>query len=140
MKGNDTWFLMKFPKGKKPFSCKWVYRIKYRIGGSMERCKARLVIRGFTQKASIEYTEDFSPVVKIIIVRCLIVVAMKKNWPLFQLEVNNAFLHGDLHEEIYMKVPQGLITKNSNYVCKLQKSLYVLKQVSRQRFPSFQNP
>ncbi|GKC69852.1 putative RNA-directed DNA polymerase, partial [Tanacetum coccineum] len=129
---NHTWDITELPSGRKPIGCKWIYKSKYKANGEIERYKARLVAKGFNQRKDIDYDETFSHVVKMVTVRCLISLAVQNKWPLYQLDVNNVFLYGDLKEDVYMTIPQGFgNTGNKNLVCKLNKSLYGLKQASR---------
>ena len=81
---------------------RWVYKIKTKVDGSVERYKACLVAKGFTQEYDIDYEKTFAPIARLTFVRCLIAVAAVCRWPLCQMDVKNAFLNGDLQEEVYM--------------------------------------
>uniref|UniRef100_A0A2N9HXJ7 Integrase catalytic domain-containing protein n=1 Tax=Fagus sylvatica TaxID=28930 RepID=A0A2N9HXJ7_FAGSY len=133
-----TWSLVPPPSTKNIVGCKWVYKLKYNSDGTIARYKARLVAKGFHQHYGIDFDETFSPVVKPPTIRLVLSLAVSLNWPLRQLDVKNAFLHGTLKEEVYMTQPQGYVNPNQpNHVCKLLKSIYGLKQAPRAWFESF---
>ena len=133
LEANNTWTLTSLPLGKKPIGCKWVYRVKYKSNGLVERYKARLIAKGFTQNKGSDYIDTFFPMAKMVSVKCVLVVVAVKGWFLRKLDVNNAFLHGDLHEKVFMSLPLGFHNKkggggeSKQVVCKLNNSLYGLK-------------
>jgi hypothetical protein len=131
-----TWDIVPLPSNVVPITCKWVFRVKIKSNGSIERYKSRLVAHGFQQTQGLDYDETFAPVAHMTIVRKLIVVAASSFWTISQMDVKNAFLHGDLHEEVYMHPPSG-VNAPSGHVCRLRRALHGLKQAPRDWFERF---
>jgi hypothetical protein len=126
----NSWDLVPLPKEGNLFKCKWVYRTNYASYGSVERHKARLVSKGFSQVDGIEFNKTFAPIAKMNFILIISLVVSHK-WEVHQMNVTSTFLHGDLHEEIYMEQPSYYIHNDSNLFVLLKKSLYGLKQVPR---------
>lgn len=124
--------IVELPLGERPISSKWVYRIKFKADGTIDKFKVCFVARGFDQVKGKDYKHTFSPVAKLPTVRVLMALAATKGWPLHQLDINNAFLHGYIDEEVYILPPEGYANCPPSKVCKLKRSLYGLKQASRQ--------
>ena len=132
---NQTWELVKLPKGRTPVKCRWTFRVKRGAGGQVIRYKARLVAKGFTQRYGIDYLETFALVVKLISLRIILALAAARNYEVDQTDIKSAYLLAKLDEEIYMDIPEGLIAEKDTgpgrKVCKLLKGLYRLKQSGR---------
>ena len=135
---NSTWKFVTLPLGKSLVCCPWVYIVKVGPDGQVDRLKARLVAKRYTQQYGSDYYDTFSPVTKIASVRLLLSMVAMRSWPIFQLDINNAFLYGDLADEFYMEQLPGFIAqRESSLVCKLRRSLYGLKESPRTWFSRF---
>ncbi len=129
---NNTWTLVPLPMGRKPISFKWVFKIKQGANGELERYKARLVARGFTQTYGVDYNETFALVAKFTSIRCIFALATLEDMEIHQMDMKIAFLNDEFEEEIYMEQPQGFVHEGGEHlVCKFHKSLYGLKQFPR---------
>ncbi|GKE35556.1 ribonuclease H-like domain-containing protein [Tanacetum coccineum] len=109
---NNTWEIVDLPIRRKAIGSKWVWKIKYKPNGEIERYKARVVAKAFNQREGIDFDKTFSSVVKIVTVRCLINLVVQSGWSLFQMDINNAFLYGDLEETVYMTLSPGYFPDN----------------------------
>jgi hypothetical protein len=138
---NQTWDLVPRPPGSNVVTGKWIWTHKRRADGTLERYKARWVLRGFTQRPGVDYDETFSPVVKPATIRIVLSLTLARSWPAHQLDVKNAFLHGLLTEIVYYSQPAGFVdSSRPDMVCRLNRSLYDLKQALRawnHRFAAF---
>lgn len=135
---NGTWTLVPRHSSMNVVGSKWIFRLKQKSDGSLDRYKARLIAKGYTQERGVDFAETFSPVVKHATIRLVLTHAIAQNWKVRQLDVKNAFLNGTLNEDVYMSHPPGFKDKNfPNYVCKLNKSIYGLRQSSRAWFQKF---
>jgi Reverse transcriptase (RNA-dependent DNA polymerase) len=135
---NDTWDMVPRPSGKNVVGCKWVYSVKHNPKEKVDRFKAQLVAKGYTQIYGVDYEQTFAPVAKMNTARTLISCAVKLGWDLCQLDVKNAFLHEDLKEEVFIEIPPDFANEQlRDKVCRLKRSLYDLKQSPRAWFERF---
>ena len=138
MKDNGVWDLVKLPKGVKPIGCKWIFKTKRDSKGNIVRYKERLVAKGFTQKEDIDYKETFSPVSSKDSFRIIMALVAHYDLELHQMDVKTAFLNGNIDETIYMVQPENFESNDSKQlVCRLKRSIYGLKQASRQWYRKF---
>ena len=132
---NHTWELVPLTAEKHVVSNKWVFRVKYKVDGSLDKYKARVVAKGFQRNACVDFFETFSSVTKPFTIKIVFTLVVTYGWDIKQIDVNNAFLNGKLQETVYMLQPPGFEDKTKpNHVCKPKKALYGLKQVPRAWF------
>jgi len=138
MEYNKVWDLVQLPESSTRIGCRWVFKTKRDSNGNIERYKARLVAKGYTKKWGIDYKETFSPVSKKDSLRIVLALVAHYDLELHQMDVKTVFLNGDLEEDVYMDQPEGFEIKGKDQmVCKLKKSIYGLKQASRQWYIKF---
>jgi hypothetical protein len=129
---NHTWDLVPWKRCVNVVDCKWVFKLKRKSDGSIERYKARLVAKGFKQMYGYDYDEIYSPVVKTATVRLVLSMVVSQGWTLRQLDIQNDFLNGQLEEIVFMRQPPRFeSSEKPDYLCKLKKALYSLKQAPR---------
>ncbi|KAL6321989.1 hypothetical protein AAG906_035908 [Vitis piasezkii] len=138
LKKNDTWDLVPRPINHNVVGCRWIFKTKLHANGSIEHHKARLVAKGFSQIHGLDFEDTFSPMVHPATIRIILSIAVTSGWPLHQLDVKNAFLHGHLSKEVYMEQPPGYTDPQfPQHVCRLKRTLYGLKQAPRAWFQRF---
>jgi len=138
MDQNEVWDLVELPESYKRVGCKWVFKTKRDSNGNIERYKARLITKGFTQNEGIDYKETFSLVSKKDSFRIIMVLVNHCNLELHQMDMKTVFLNENLDEEVYMDQPKGFLVEGKEHmVCKLKKSIYGIKQASRQWYLKF---
>lgn len=129
---NETWDIVPKPKERKIVKCKWIFKRKFDKDGQIERYKARLVARGYTQVEGIDYKETFCPVIKSKSIRTLLAFSVEQGWEVHQLDITAAYLNGKLNETVFMEQPQLNPNEKTDEVCLLKKSLYGLHQSGRE--------
>ena len=116
---------MDLPPGCKPLGYKWIFKMKLKADGSIDKYKVRLVVKGYKQKEGVDYFDTYSPVTRITSIRMLMAIAVLHNLEIHQMDVKSTFLNGELNDEIYMEQPEGFIVPGQEKkVCRLVKSLY----------------
>lgn len=132
LRSNETRILLPRKPDMNVVGLRWVYKMKFHADGSVERFKARLVSKGYNQIEGIDFEDTFSPIVKASTIRIVLSIAITLNWEIKQLDVKNAFLHGDLKETVFTKQPPGIRDPIfPNHVCLLKKAFYCLRQAPK---------
>ena len=132
MYDNQVWTLVDIPEGRKAVENKWIFKKKTDADSNVTIYKARLVAKGFRQFQGVDYDETFSPVAMLKSIRILLAIAAYQDYEIWQMDVKTEFLNGNIEEELYMVQPEGFVNpEDAGKVCKLQRSIYGLKQASR---------
>jgi hypothetical protein len=125
---NGTWEIVKLPPGKHAIGSRWFMKVKFNADGSLDRYKARMVAKGYSQCPGFDFKKTFAPTVRYFTIQIILTIATLEDLKLRSVDISHAYLNGDLEEEIYMQQPEGFKVGGPEFVCKLKKSLYGLKQ------------